>query len=175
MLWTTRRRNHVRFSGAAGSALFVLTTMRPAHYTGSRLRRPVRSERLETASLPPCRARGGVSELRDQGKYDYPRADSVFRHRPVLLCPKGLQPTDRGTERPPRAASQARRAEMSGHVVKGNFALNTKSRSLMRKCPHEKPGNRRAKGKGFSANHRSTVYAVLEQLLASGLVEELRG
>ena len=27
----------------------------------------------------------------------------------------------------------------------------------------------------FYADHRSTVYAVLEQLLASGLVEELRG
>ena len=38
----------------------------------------------------------------------------------------------------------------------------------MLKCQHEYPGN------CFYANHRSTVYAVLEQLLASGMVEELR-
>jgi hypothetical protein len=41
----------------------------------------------------------------------------------------------------------------------------------MLKCPHECPGNQLI---CFFADHRSTVYAVLEQLLASGMAEELR-
>lgn len=43
ILQATKRRNHVGFSGSAGSVSFVLTALRLRHYTGSKLRRPVRS------------------------------------------------------------------------------------------------------------------------------------